>query len=207
MATILIVDDKAENRDLASTILRCRGHKIVEAADGEEALATVSNEIPDLVIADILMPKMDGFELVSRLRRQPHTAGIKIILSSAAYRDSRSVALAESCGVHKMVPKPIDPEEFLKTVDDLLAAKGISAPTNGLALKTATFNREHFAVVQNKLLEKVAELELLNSGLEAAVAVKIQELHTQNQRLQQEIDERIQGGNPAQGDAGTSHKT
>ena len=73
MATILIVDDLSANRDLLVTILRHQGHRMVEAADGAAGLAVARAEHPDLVITDVLMPVMDGYELVRQLRRDAVT--------------------------------------------------------------------------------------------------------------------------------------
>ena len=67
MATILIVDDRALNREYLVTLLGYKGHRLLEAADGVEALEVVRNESPDLVIADIPMPTMDGYEFVRQL--------------------------------------------------------------------------------------------------------------------------------------------
>ena len=75
MATILIVDDLSANRKFLVTLLRHQGHRLLEAADGREGLAAVHAEHPDLVITDVLMPVMDGYELVRQLRLDPATSG------------------------------------------------------------------------------------------------------------------------------------
>ncbi len=75
MATILIVDDLSTNRKFLVTLLRHHGHRLLEAADGREALAAVQAERPDLVITDVLMPVMDGYEFVRQLRLNPAPAG------------------------------------------------------------------------------------------------------------------------------------
>ena len=71
MATILIVDDRESNRELLSTLLGYRNHRTVEARDGMEGLERARVERPDLVITDILMPTMDGYEFTRRLRADP----------------------------------------------------------------------------------------------------------------------------------------
>jgi len=73
MAKILIVDDLAANREVLVTLLRYDGHRVLEAANGREGLAAVQAEHPDLVITDVLMPVMDGYELVRQLRLDPAT--------------------------------------------------------------------------------------------------------------------------------------
>ena len=74
MARILLVDDDAENRALLAQLLSHRGHSTLEAGDGAEALARVRAQAPDLVIADILMPTMDGLEFVRQIRSDPAIA-------------------------------------------------------------------------------------------------------------------------------------
>ena len=83
MATILIVDDLAANREVLVRLLRYQGHRLVEAADGAEGLAAVRAERPDLVITDVLMPVMDGYELVRKLRLDPVTARIPVLFYTA----------------------------------------------------------------------------------------------------------------------------
>ncbi|TMH87341.1 MAG: response regulator [Betaproteobacteria bacterium] len=72
MAKILIVDDRPTNRQFLLTLLGYTGHRLLEAADGAEALDLARAERPDLVITDILMPTMDGYEFVQQLRADPH---------------------------------------------------------------------------------------------------------------------------------------
>ena len=73
MATILIVDDRSVNRKYLVTLLSTQRHRLLEAVDGRDGLATVHAEHPDLVITDVLMPVMDGYELVKQLRLDPAT--------------------------------------------------------------------------------------------------------------------------------------
>lgn len=77
MAKILIIDDRVANRDLLVTLLGYGGHHLVEASDGLEGLQICLSEKPDLVITDILMPTMDGYEFVRRLRLDPEIAETK----------------------------------------------------------------------------------------------------------------------------------
>ncbi len=82
-AKILVVDDDPDMRRLVSAILTENGHRVVEAADGEEGLALADREDPDLMILDILMPGLDGYEVCRRLADQPHTAHIPILMLTA----------------------------------------------------------------------------------------------------------------------------
>jgi CheY-like chemotaxis protein len=105
MSTILVVDERSTNREFLTTLLRYRSHRVLEASDGAEALELVQSECPQLIITDILMPTMDGYEFVRRLREVPSTAGISVIFNTAHYLDREARALARwfkptasSCG-------------------------------------------------------------------------------------------------------------
>src|SRR6202030_2939389 len=87
VATILIVDDGPGNREYLVAVLGDSGHRLLEAADGAEALALARTEHPDLVIADILMPTMDGYEFVRRLRSNAEIAHTPVIFCTAHFRE------------------------------------------------------------------------------------------------------------------------
>jgi CheY-like chemotaxis protein len=74
MSTVLVVDDVATSRDVVSTLLGYRGHRVIEACDGNEALVLARREHPDVIVMDVLMPGMDGYELTRALRTDPATA-------------------------------------------------------------------------------------------------------------------------------------
>lgn len=164
MATILIVDDHPINRQFLMTLLSYKGHRLVEAADGDEGLAVAGVERPDLVITDILMPTMDGYEFVRRLHADPAFAHIPIVFWSAHYLEREARTLAQSCGVSHILVKPCEPEEVLRTVDAALSHA--AAPTTAAP---EAFDREHLRVLSDKLSEKVAELSTVNLKLGALV--------------------------------------
>src|SRR5215203_5270621 len=85
MARILIIDDQPVDRDLLVTLLSYHGHAVLEAHDGAEGLALTLSERPDLVITDILMPSMDGYEFAWRVRADPQLYGTRIMFYSATY--------------------------------------------------------------------------------------------------------------------------
>eukprot|EP01034_Spumella_vulgaris_P039028 gene39028-48202_t len=116
VATILIVDDHVLNREFLMTLLGYGGHRLLEASNGAEGLKMVSAERPDLVISDILMPNMDGYEFVTRMHSNPDTAHVPIIFYTATYREREAMAVAEACGVRWVLPKPSDPDVILRTV-------------------------------------------------------------------------------------------
>jgi PAS domain S-box-containing protein len=128
MATILVVDDRPTNREFLRTLLGYQSHRVLEANDGAEALALVKSARPDLVISDILMPTMDGYEFVHQLRADPVIAGIPVIFNTAHYLDREARALAEKSGVSHIIHKPAEPEAVLRAVSDVLGLAPAAAP-------------------------------------------------------------------------------
>src|SRR5258708_19033244 len=128
MATILIVDDRPTNRQFLVTLLGYGGHRLLEAANGAEALERVRAERPDLVIPDILMPTMDGYEFVGHLKADPDLAPIPVIFYTATYSEPQAKALADSCGVRIVLPKPCDPERILAAVNEALGVSDAAPP-------------------------------------------------------------------------------
>ena len=99
MSQILVVADQASNRDVLATLLGYYGHSVFEASDGVEGLSVAAREQPDLIISDVLMPTMDGYEFVRQLRSEPRIACIPVIFHTATYLETESRDLAETCGV------------------------------------------------------------------------------------------------------------
>jgi CheY-like chemotaxis protein len=120
MATILIVDDRPTNRQFLSTLLGYGGHELFEAADGAEALRLTREKRPDLVITDILMPTMDGFEYAKSVRGDPAIAATKIVFYTATYRATEAALLAKACGVSVVIAKPAEPQRVLDVVHQQL---------------------------------------------------------------------------------------
>lgn len=187
MATILIVDDNATNRSLLITLLGYKGHRLLEASGGSEALDKLRVENPELIITDILMPKMDGYEFVRKVRSLPGTHQPKIIFNSATYLEKEALALAHACGVSRVICKPVEPEYVLKIVDEALAN---GAPETAPAPGDDGVESEAVRVLSNKLYQKVQELEELNGELERRVAERTAELERTNRSLQEQIIER-----------------
>ena len=179
MATILVVDDRAANRDFLVTLLRYGGHTMLEESGGEAALATVRAKRPDLVITDILMPELDGYSFVRRLRSEPDIAGTRVVFYSATYLENEARKLAEACGVQHIIVKPCEPEVVIGIVD---AALGVAASVP-VGASDEEFDREHLRVLTVKLHAKVNELERSNEDLEARVRARTEALTATTERL------------------------
>ena len=152
MTSILVLDDLSENRELMVAVL---GHRytVIEAATGREALELVRADVPDLIVADVLMPEMDGYEFVRELRSDPATAHIRVMFCTATYANDEIRQLAEACGVSRILFRPCEPEQILTAVSAALAADEVA-----VAPMVEEDFLERMRVLNKKLIEKIDEL-------------------------------------------------
>jgi len=161
LATILIVDANPSDRRSYVTLLGNFGHRFLEANDGVQALELARAELPDLIITDILMPHMDGFTLVRRLRAEPLLASVPVIFQTADYDVSEIHRLARASGIQHILRKLAEPQEILRAVQAALKQPTIPS---GLP-QTGQLEREHLQLLADKLYQKVSELEKANDRL------------------------------------------
>lgn len=121
-ATLLIVDDEPQVRKLLETLLQHEGYQTLTAGSGEEALQLVAQQPPDLILLDIMMPGMDGYEVASQLKGDETTAGIPIIMLSALSEPSARVNGLEA-GAEEFISKPVERVELWLRVRNLLRLK------------------------------------------------------------------------------------
>ena len=119
-ATLLVVEDIPDILTLLKATLEFKGYRVITARDGQEALELIERESPAVIVTDILMPRLDGFNLVHRLRLNSQTRDIPVIFLSATYVAPEDKAFALSLGVTRFIEKPVNFEEFLPAVSDLL---------------------------------------------------------------------------------------
>ena len=117
---ILVVDDDRNTRQLYVSLLSPFGHQVLEASDGQEGLEIAKLEKPDLIVSDILMPTMNGYEFVNAIRKFPPLKDVPVIFHSASFLDREARALGASCGVSLYILKPADPQKILDTVHNAL---------------------------------------------------------------------------------------
>lgn len=166
MAKILIIDDRPVNRQFLITLLGYQKHELREASDGAEGLRIGREFRPDLIISDVLMPTMDGYEFVRRLREEPEIGKTPVVFSTAHYLSRESQALAEKCGITSIIYKPCEPQVVLDIVADTLAGV-VAAPPSPLPV--AEFDRDHQQLLTNKLAEKTEQLRDAHGKLTALI--------------------------------------
>jgi PAS domain S-box-containing protein len=166
VATVLLVDDRAINREVARATLDVGGHRVVEATHATEALNLAGGDPPDIVVADVLMPGMDGYELLRLLRANPRTADIPVLLYSANYSPEETEPLARAYGATKVLVKTGDPDELLAAVEEALRAGPAERPAAPQPSAAAVPSAQHLRTVNAKLVEKVQALDASQARLE-----------------------------------------
>jgi signal transduction histidine kinase/DNA-binding response OmpR family regulator len=170
MATILVVDDEPTNRKLLKLQLGLRGHTVLEAESALDGLNIARAERPDLLIVDIQMPNMDGYEFARQVRSEPDICDSVIILSTGAYERGRVQPLAEALGIQFVLTKPINSQQLISFVEGALARE-IQPETFAVS---ADFDRAHFRLVADKLTDTVAEVRGLTGRLTKLVDLSLE---------------------------------
>ncbi len=160
MATVLVADDNRANRQALSALLESAGHRVLVAADGREALEKARAEHPQLVVSDVLMPTMDGYELARRLRDDPDIPATAVLFYTAYFGSDEARQLAQAHGVSRVLVKPSENDVILRTVSELLKADADAT------LPGENLDREHLRIMVDQLLEKTGALEAQQRRIE-----------------------------------------
>jgi two-component system, OmpR family, alkaline phosphatase synthesis response regulator PhoP len=116
---ILVVDDEPIITKVLESRLKANGYDVVSAADGQEALNKARSENPDLIILDIMLPKIDGYRVCRLLKFDDKYKNIPILMLTARIQDTDK-ATGEQCGANAYLPKPFDPQSLLEKIKELL---------------------------------------------------------------------------------------
>lgn len=184
---LLVVEDIPNVLELLEVTLRFQGYEVISAHNGQEALDILEEETPALIISDILMPKLDGFSMVQKLRNNPKTQNIPVIFLSATYVTPEDRMFAMSLGASRFIEKPIDTEDFLLTIAELLSQEQITIPK---PLAQPQFYSGYRARLETKLQHKnrqIARIERLLPTLDPDQKASFETLYKQAIRDRDEI--------------------
>lgn len=199
MTTILIVDDNFQNLYMLETIIKSSGYEVISAKNGAEALDLGRETPPDLVISDILMPVMDGFELCRRWKADDKLKHIPFIIYTGTYTEPKDEQLALRLGAERFIIKPQDPEVLVQIIHAILAEyskREIVSQEKPLGEEMETLSNYN-EVLFHKLEKKVLQLEseityrkkaqqslaCLNTELEARVEERTKTLEEAHEQL------------------------
>jgi CheY-like chemotaxis protein len=142
---VLIVEDDPDILTLLDTTLKIADHHVVTANNGRDALEIIRGEHPTIVIADIMMPYMDGYGLVNRLKIDPATRHIPAVFITATFVSPEDREFALKIGVARILPKPLNLRMFLDTVEELLSGRA--------RVPAEAFDEFHYYDAYRRLME------------------------------------------------------
>lgn len=181
--TILIVEDEEKSRRLMRDLLEAHSYQVSEAVDGEEALYLINESPPDLVLLDIMIPKLDGFDVCRRLQADERTQAIPVLLVTALYDRTDRLKGIEA-GATDFITKPIDTDEVLLRVRNALRTKHLYDQRNNLLLMREELSDMIAHDIRNQLLAiTLCARRLETTDKPPAVVHLAEEILTQAQLL------------------------
>lgn len=154
--SILVVDDTPQNVRLLEAVLSPLGYRVRGAASGAQALQMIAGEPPDLILLDVVMPEMNGYEVCRRVRENPHTRVLPIIMLTSSGEEDKTAAI--EAGADDFIGRPLNQMELLARVRSLLRIKGYHDTVQSQAAELVELNRS----LQERVRTQVEELERLN---------------------------------------------
>lgn len=190
---VLVVDDESDARYLIAALLKGHGHEVVEAEDGVDALEKARREPVDIIVTDILMPRMDGYQLCREWKSDPELSKIPFVFYSATYTEPEDERFAGNLGADAYFVKPQDPDILVSLIEDELLKHrdGAAAPRAAVSTEETTVLREYNERLVSKLEQKVTELGAANAGLQRALEVLSNEVDVKKtliERLTNDIE-------------------
>jgi CheY-like chemotaxis protein len=190
---LLVVEDMPNVLELLEVTLSFNGYSVLTARNGQDAIDLVKTHQPSLVISDILMPKMDGYTMAYKLRTQPATRHIPIVFLSATYVTPEDKAFALSLGAVRFLEKPVDTEEFLLTIAEILTSLPLSQPD---PLSEIQFYHGYRERLESKLRHKNAQivrterlLLTVPASQKPAFKMMLEEAYLHQKEIQLELSE------------------
>ncbi len=165
MPRILIVDDVAQNRYLLELLFKSHGYDTDSAENGAVALEKARLHPPDLLITDLLMPVLDGFDLCRQWQQDARLRPIPIVIYTSTYTDDKDIEFGLSLGARLYLKKPQQPEALLRQIQDVLDRAPATPPKATDLTDETVYLRQHQALLARKLEQKVAELDAANAAL------------------------------------------
>ena len=171
---VLVVDDNHDDLMLLSLVVKRQGHDVLEAVNGKQGFELAAAHRPDLIISDALMPVLDGFQFLKKLKEDAVLKTVPFIFYSATYKADKDLALAASLGADAYIFKPKPPAELWAEVEAALAQNGNLKTVVTGGVTDAEYFREYSTIVATKLEQKVAELEQAMAERDATEKALIQ---------------------------------
>lgn len=162
---ILIVDDVDESLELLKEVFEALDYIVLTASNGVEALKVLNDEKVDVIISDVLMPKMDGFQFCREVKKQERLKDIPFIFYTANYTDPEDEKFGLSLGADAYLIKPIDIQVLINTVEKMIQKKRTADVTEVSSIDDVQYLREYNTVLIRKLEDKMYELERANEML------------------------------------------
>ena len=173
---VLVVDDDDAGLYLAAAIVASGGHEALKASNGLEALEVARAHPPDVLITDILMPRMDGYQLAREWKQDPALSAIPLIFLTASYTDPADEKFAIELGADGFLSKPVDQDVLLEMIDSVTHESGGTGPRAPVQRTEEQMLREYSERVVHKLEQKVLDLERSNTMLESAMTTLSEEV-------------------------------
>lgn len=184
---VLVLDDRGDDRRLMRLLLEHSGHTVVEAASGQAALSTVTEQPPDIIITDLVMPGMNGYEFVRRLRGLHAGGDTPVIFCTSSYQEDEVRRLAATCGVRHFLSKPLEPTAIAETIHAALTESSEWAAEDALTIDRWRFDAEQLTLLNDKLTEKVLALESLDAERRRLVEQLMSAHEEERERIADEL--------------------